>query len=83
MELRVLIRLGKNASCCNTLKNSVNLCSSNEREKLIKEVDEQLSLDFVIKSLRVAEKSTRPKAITLPDPKPKEVNGVKNVDNRK
>jgi len=27
MELRVLIRLGKNASCCNTWKNSVNLCS--------------------------------------------------------
>jgi len=27
MDLRVLIRIGKNASCCNPLKNSVNLCS--------------------------------------------------------
>jgi len=42
---------------------------SNEREKLMKKVDEKLSLDFVIKSLRVAEKSTGPKAIMLPDPK--------------
>ncbi|KAF6030190.1 hypothetical protein EB796_011504 [Bugula neritina] len=49
----------------------------------MKEVDEKLSLDFVIKSLRIAEKSTRPKAITLPDPKPEEVNRVQNVDNRK
>ncbi|KAF6021239.1 hypothetical protein EB796_020457 [Bugula neritina] len=49
----------------------------------MKEADEKLSLDFVIKSLRVAEKSTRLKAITLPDPKLEEINGVQNVDNKK
>lgn len=49
-----------------------------ERERLMRETDEKLSLEYVIRSLRVAEKSGRLKLQKTLDDKPEEVGAINN-----